>query len=132
MALLRGIYLSFMNEIFEEEIIIKTHAKAIVLLITILTISLLITGCSAKDKLTGKWVNDLGSSIEFMKDGTFSEFSMFPLNGNYSIPENGKLKLEFTGLMSVMGSLIYDYEIEGNTLTMKDAMGNVSTYNKEK
>lgn len=67
-----------------------------------------------------------------MKDGTFSEFSMFPLNGNYSIPENGKLKLEFTGLMSVMGSLIYDYEIEGNTLTMKDAMGNVSTYNKEK
>ena len=81
-------------------------------------------------KLVGKWKYDeygITAVYEFKEDGTGSyDFVGTKMNFKYTA-ENGKLGLSYTGYDKTE----FDYEINGDTLNVKDSFGNDTLYKKQ-
>jgi hypothetical protein len=75
----------------------RKMAVRIVLFLVILALAISISGCtkSPKNMILGKWVNDAGYSLEFLKDGTMtgSIMSVNPIPGSYSWVDKSTLEM---------------------------------------
>lgn len=94
---------------------------------------LLISGCSTKQILVGKWQNEQsGEILEFFKDGTITmTTSGMSLTGSYAILDATNLKITLSGLFSIGGPQVYEYSVSGNILTLT-IYGVASQYTKVK
>jgi hypothetical protein len=94
------------------------------------TLIFFLLSCSQKTNLLGKWTSDLGQSIEFFKDGTVVEVSLlfdrpFESVGSYTFLDATRFKIS-DGIVSE----VYEYEVNGKSLTIKDSDGNATVYRK--
>lgn len=92
-------------------------------LLGLLPILILQAACSREQKLTGKW--DWVSTdcyrgyafpgkLEFFDDGTYVGEMPFLSGGKYSTVDRNRLRLDTTA-----GPRIYEYAIEGDSLTLR-------------
>lgn len=92
--------------------------RKIKLMITLTLVIVMLCACG-RNNIVGKWYGD-GETVEFFKDGTMS-VDGFP--GKYSA-SNGELNVQWLGI-----SFSYDYEVEGDTLTLiDDKDGEITIY----
>lgn len=86
------------------------------------TISFL-TGCSVKDKLLGKWMDESGATIEFLDDGTFiSQTAFNSIQGEYSVLKDGRIKMQ-SHVWGTDKVVIYEVKFDGDTMTFVGANG---------
>lgn len=78
------------------------------------------TACLSKKTVVGKWQGDnANETVEFFKDGTLAMQSDGRImNGRYSILDESRLKMEFTGLGALAGPAIVKYEFSGGYLIL--------------
>jgi flagellar basal body rod protein FlgF len=95
----------------------RISVKTVILVVMLISTIVLTVGCSEKSKIVGKWEVFEGSNtnIEFAEDGTLycSDGLSFP----YEV-KDGKISIK-----STIGSVYYEYSIEGNKLIMQDKDG---------
>jgi hypothetical protein len=111
----------------------KNTKKTFKVLSILVICLLLISACSPKQKLIGKWQNEQsGEILEFFKDGTISMTTLgMSFTGSYSILDDTNLKITISGLLGIGGSQIYEYSVSGDTLTLT-IYGIASQYTKAK
>ena len=89
------------------------------LLALFLSLSLL-TGCSSKKTLVGKWQGK-GGQIEFTKDKKMLiTMGGVTVNGTYSVVDDHHFKMEVDMGGGNKQSNVSTYTVDGNTLTMDD------------
>lgn len=88
---------------------------------------LLLSACSPKDKLLGVWEEQGGDiHVRFLTGDTLSQKVYFgedllTLTGTYDIINDSQIRLEFQeGDWQGLKSGLYNYSIDGNTLTLDD------------
>jgi hypothetical protein len=108
----------------------KSMARTLVVLVS----ALLFVSCSLKSSIVGKWQEIGGSeTIEFFKDGTISLTSHgISLNGKYTFIEDDRIKVEFGGLGSIAGPILYRASISSGELTLNDSKGKTSKFARVK
>jgi len=95
-----------------------------------LTVALFGVSCSGKSgpNIVGTWqaaqgdkgIDGVITGIQFLQGGTFI-FNYMNTSGNYSFPDSTHIKFQSPG-----GTLTYNFTLSGNLLTITDANG-VST-----
>ena len=111
------------------------------MLVAVTAIALLISCSTAKSSIVGKWqeiggiIND-EASLEFFKDGNFSSTSKGAadsLEGKYSFIEDGRIKMEFSGIAEALyGGVIYRVSISGGEMSLTDSDGKLSKFSRAK
>jgi outer membrane protein assembly factor BamB len=91
--------------------------KKKVLLSFVLIIILLTTSCSPQSRILGKWYDEYGTAIEFLKDGTFIvQNSLLSFQGNYNFIDKETLALDAEGIISLFGSQIFNIDFSKGKL----------------
>ena len=81
---------------------------------------------ATKSSIVGKWQGiDSGVNLEFFKDGTFTSAAKDaeddPLRGKYSFIEDGRIVMEFGGMIGELsGAIILSATISGDELSYPD------------
>ena len=96
------------------------------LLLLLLAAALALAACAGggpEENIVGEWsgVDNTGATgtIEFQEDGTVIIDET--LAGEYTIVDDGQLELE-----GPAGTLTFDYELEGDTLTLSNPTGSMT------
>jgi len=84
--------------------------------------------CSPRSALIGKWQAEDGSTMEFLRDGTVMTKAMITITGKYSILDNMRIKVEYQGLLGLVGPQIFEIKVRGGQLTLTDSNGVVAVY----
>ncbi|MBD5469109.1 MAG: hypothetical protein HDR21_13285 [Lachnospiraceae bacterium] len=102
----------------------KNEKRIISICIAALVMLLAITGCGKKESLVGKWVTTDEATGETATMELFGDGSGIYIS--YACEwstENGRLKIEIdTGIFGKV-SHVWDYELDGDTLTLSDEDG---------
>jgi len=98
----------------------KNKIRVLTIIFIIAIFLLLISACSPKQNLVGKWQDQQsGETLEFFKDGTVSMTTLgMSLTGSYTVLDAKNLKINISGLFGIGGAQIYEYSVSGNTLTL--------------
>lgn len=87
-----------------------------ILLVSLLIIVLL-TACSASNRILGKWEDADGSIYEFFKDGTMAINSFgISISGTYEFIESDTMKLNMDGLWGIGGATIAKVKFSGREM----------------
>jgi hypothetical protein len=98
----------------------------------ILAVVLFTLSACTTNKFVGTWQDSqTGESIEFYKDGTVTfNSSLFSTTGTYTVVDDSSIRVDFTGLLALAGSQVWDYSFSGKTLTL-NINGVEATYTKQ-
>ncbi len=110
----------------------KKIISAVTLSFVVVLLLFTFLSCSSENIIIGTWQDSTGTTMQFFKDGTFTSSGLFSTNGTYNFPDDNHLKLEYTGLLSIAGAMIYEYEIEDNKLFLTDSYGTTTEWIKNK
>lgn len=107
----------------------QTKKHVWVLLSAVLMLVFATTACGGpKSPIVGKWeqVNGI-ETWEFFKDGTVSiSGGLLPTVGNYKFIDGNRMRVEFGGLVALIGPQVFEVHISGDRLTLKsETLGTV-------
>lgn len=109
----------------------KTNSKIVSLTLIVIALLLVFGGCSQKSRIVGTWTDSSGGTMQFLEDGTVSSsISIIDVNGTYSFPDKDHIKIEYDGLLNIVGSFLYEYEISGDNLFLTDSDGDITKLTK--
>jgi thioredoxin-related protein len=106
------------------------------LIATLILLEILVSGCisnpisisTPQDAIIGKWIEEDGSTTEFLKEGTIilSEKEI-PMAGNYRFIDDTRIRIEIGGLGALAGPMIFEIvSVSNNELVIKDPKGKVT------
>lgn len=105
----------------------KRAQKILALVLALLLLAGVLSGCSGKAALKGRWACTGGTApwgmpdeVEFFSDGTCD---VDGLNGTYAV-DGGRLRIS-----AFLSTFTYDYKVSGGKLTLDDG-GVTAVYEK--
>jgi len=91
------------------------------LFIILIVAVLLISGCSASNKIIGRWEDTDGIQYEFYRDGTITIDSYgITVSGDYEFIDKETIKINLAGLWGLAGASVMEVDISGNQMTLNE------------
>jgi hypothetical protein len=109
--------------------------KSVGAFLAFVSIIALLVSCSRGSPIIGRWqeIGGDNETMDFSKSGTFHLVSKGrTIEGKYSMPEDGRIKLELGGAGAELRPIVVQVALSGDELSMSDPFTKVSKYRRTK
>lgn len=93
-------------------------------ILTIVIFAFFTTNCGGSNDILGKWHDEIGSSIEFLKDGKiiYLDNRIGQTTGRWEDVGDGRISLAFSGILGLVGEQICQISIENKILSLSNCL----------